>query len=350
MSPLRIVLILILGVAASNAHADDEWEKVAPLFSSDEVLAVTINAPFSRIMDDRSTDEELPATLTYTDAEAGEVTVELAIRTRGRFRRQKRVCSFAPLRLDFRKSTVKGTVFARSDKLKLVTHCRTGNKRYQQSLLAEFMAYRIFNLVTERSFRVRPLQIRYVDSENEDANLDAFAFIIEHREQLGERLGLKPNDVTETKIEMLDAAHTNLASLFQFMIGNTDFSPIRAAPNESCCHNNMLFGEMPGQILAIPYDFDQSGIVNAPHGAPNPRFGLRNVRDRLYRGRCANNEHVDTSVQAFIEQKATIYALFDGHAGFSRPTLRQTRRFLDAFFEILENPEKRKARIVRKCI
>ncbi len=350
MAPSRIVLVLILGGAASIAHADDESDNVAPLFSGDDVLAITIEAPFSRIMDDRSTDEEHPATLTYTDNEAGEVSVELAIRTRGRFRRQARVCPFAPLRLDFRKSSVRGTVFAKSDKLKLVTHCRTGSNRYAQSLLAEYMAYRIFNLVTDRSFRVRPLQVRYVDSEGEDEVLDVFAFVIEHRDQLGKRLGLKANDATETEIEMLDAAHTNLGSLFQFMIGNTDFSPIRTSPGEPCCHNNMLFGETPGQILAIPYDFDQSGIVNAPHGAPNPRFGLRNVRDRLYRGRCANNEHVDTSVRTFLEQKGAIYALFDEHPGFSNYTRRQTRRFLDEFFDILENPKKREARLVRRCI
>ena len=350
MTPLRIVLVLALGAAAAVAHADDESKKVAPLFSSSDVLAVTINAPFSKIMDERSSDEEFPATLTYTDAGVGNVTVDLEIRTRGRFRRQSRVCPFAPLRLNFKKSSVKGTEFAESDKLKLVTHCRTGNRRYQQSLLAEFMAYRIFNVVTDESFRVRPLQVRYVDSEGESEEREAFAFVIEHREQLGRRIGLKENSATETEIELLDGAHTNLGSLFQFLIGNTDFSPIRAAPGETCCHNNMLFGENPGDILVIPYDFDQSGIVNAPHGSPNPRFGLRNVRDRLYRGRCANNDHLDASVQAFIARKAQIYALFEDHPGFTRATRKQTRRFLDDFYEILENPRKLGARIVEKCL
>lgn len=348
MATPRIVLILIPYVALSAAHAGHESERVAPLFSSDDVLAVTITAPFSRIMDDRSSDEEFPATLTYTDTE--DVSVELAIRTRGRFRREARVCSFAPLRLDFRKSSVEGTVFAKSDKLKLVTHCRTDSRRYAEALLTEYMAYRMFNLITDRSFRVRPLQVRYVDSEGDNKERDAFAFVIEHREQLGKRLELTVSDATETEIDKLDPAHTNLGSLFQFMIGNTDFSPIRAAPGESCCHNNMLFGETPGKILVIPYDFDQSGIVNAPHAAPNPRFGLRHVRDRLYRGRCANNAYVDTSARTFIEQKAEIYALFDEHPGFSRATREQTRRFLDGFFDILENPKKREAHIVRKCI
>ena len=348
MTSLRIVLILVVTAALSVAQA--EAKKVAPLFASDDVLAVTINAPFQKVMQNRSSNEELPATLTYVDAEAGEVTVDLAIRTRGRFRRQKDVCTFAPLRLNFKKSSVKGTVFAKSDKLKLVTHCRNSNRRYAQSLLAEYMAYRIFNLVTDQSFRVRPLQVRYVDTEDKRRVREAFAFIIEHRDQLGKRIGLKTNEATATEVESLDGAHTNLGSLFQFLIGNTDFSPIRAAPGETCCHNNMLFGEDPGEILVIPYDFDQSGIVNAPHGAPNPRFGLRDVRDRLYRGRCVNNEFLDASVQAFIEHKAEIFALFDEHPDISRPTLKQTRRFLNDFYNIIENPERLEARIVEKCL
>ncbi len=350
MTPLRIVLILILGMTPPVLVADDEAQQVAPLFANNDVLAVTINAPFKKIMDNRSSDEELPATLTYVDAEAGEVTVDLSIRTRGRFRRNPRVCKFAPLRLNFKKSSVKDTVFAKSDKLKLVTHCRTGNKRYAQSLLAEYMAYRIFNLVTDQSFRVRALQVLYVDSNGESKDTEAFAFVIEHRNQLGKRIGLKENDAMETEVRMLDSGHTNLGSLFQFMIGNTDFSPIRAAPGETCCHNNMLFGETPGEIIVIPYDFDQSGIVNAPHGSPNPRFGLRNVRDRLYRGRCVNNDHLTASVEVFVERKADIYALFEEQPGFSKSTVKQTRRFLDDFYDIIENPKRLEARITEKCL
>ncbi len=350
MTPLRIVLVLVLGTGLSDALAEDGSGETAPLFASNNVLEVTLNAPFAKIMEDRSSDEEYPSTLTYTDADAGEVSVELAVRTRGRFRRQPRVCEFAPLRLNIRKSTAKGTEFAKSDKLKLVTHCHTGNKRYEQSLLAEYMAYRIFNLITDHSFRVRPLLIHYVDSDGIGEDLEAFAFVIEHRDQLGKRIGLQQNEVPETEIASLQAEHTNLVSLFQYLIGNTDFSPIRAAPGEPCCHNNMLFGDTPGEIFVIPYDFDQSGIVNAPHGSPNPRFGLRNVRDRLYRGRCANNAHLDTSAQAFLDRKADIYALFEDHPGFNKPMLKQTTRFLNGFFETLENPKRRESRIAEKCL
>ena len=349
MTPLRIVLILTLGAAFSAAIAEEKPNKVAPLFSSNDVLEVTIRAPFSTIMRDRSSDEDLPATLTYTDVNEGEVTVELGIRTRGRFRRQHDICDFAPLRLNFKKSAVKDTVFAKSDKLKLVTHCRS-NRRYAQSLLSEYMAYRIFNLVTDYSFRVRPLRVSYVDSDGKSRDRESFAFVIEHRSQLGKRIGLKPNDAMQTEVELLEGAHTNLGAVFQYLIGNTDFSPIRAAPGEPCCHNNMLFGDTEGEILVIPYDFDMSGLVNAPHAAPNPRFKLRGVTDRLYRGRCVNNQHLETSTRAFIDRKADIYALLDEHPEISRTSQRVTTRFLNEFYETIENPEERASELTEKCL
>lgn len=350
MMPLRIVLILFLNMAVAVTQADDDPQKITPLFSSNDVLAVTISAPFSTIMEDRLSDEEFPATLTYTDDAGSEVAIDLKVRARGRFRREPRVCSFAPLRLNFKTSSVADTEFAHSDKLKLVTHCRTGNRRYAQALLSEYMAYRIFNVVTDRSFRVRPLQVRYVDNGRKRKETEAFAFIIEHREQVSRRIGLSENDAMETEIALLDSAHTNLGSIFQFLIGNTDFSPIRAAPGETCCHNYMLFGDAPGDLVVIPYDFDQSGLVSAPHGSPNPRFKLRSVRERLYRGRCANNQHVDESAQKFIAHKAEIYALFEEHPGFTRGTRKQTRRFLDDFYEILGNPTELKASITDRCL
>ncbi len=350
MTPLRIVLILILGMTPLVLQADDEGKKVAPLFASNDVLAITITAPFSEIMEDRESDEEFPATLTYTDAEEGEVTVDLELRTRGRYRRQSRTCTFAPLRLNFKKSTVKGTVFAKSDKLKLVTHCRDKSSRHQQSLITEYIAYRAFNVVTDISFRVRPLLVRYVDSGGKDKDREAFAFVIEHRDQLGKRIGLSTNETEKTSVEALDGPHTNLGSMFQYLIGNTDFSPIRGAKGEPCCHNNMLFGDTQGEILAIPYDFDMSGLVNAPYATPNPRFKLRNVRQRLYRGRCANKEHINGSTETFIRHKAEIYALLDEHSDLSRKTRAITVQYLDQFYAILENDRRRTSQLTDKCI
>jgi len=349
MTSLRFTILFAL-LLAPLSHAAEEEKKTAKLFTSNDVLEITIRGPFSTIMRVRSRDEDQPATLTYSDPEAGDVTVELGIRTRGRFRHQEEVCPFAPLRLNFRKSTVKGTLFAGSDKLKLVTHCRNGAAPYTQALLKEHLAYRILNQVTDNSFRVRKMRVTYVDSERGDRERTYLAFVIEHRDQLAKRIGVAVNSREAAEIRLLSPAQTNLGSVFQYLIANTDFSPIRAAPGEPCCHNNVLFGDEDGNILPIPYDFDMSGIVNAPYAEPNPRFGLRNVRDRLYRGRCANNANITSSTEAFIARKQAILDLVANEENFTNGTRKKTLKFVNEFFATIEDPKKMQANLVQKCL
>lgn len=350
MTTLRTTLILITLALAASASGEDKVGKTAPLFTSNELLEVTIRAPFKTIMRERSEEEDVPGTLSYEDAETGEVTVEIGIQARGRYRRQSQICKWAPLRLNFKKSAVKETEFAGSDKLKLVTHCRNGSDRYTQPMLAEHLAYRILNQVTDASFRVRLLRITYVDSDRDDRENTELGFLIEHKEQVARRLGLETNDAQESRIEHLDARHTNLGSVYQYLIGNTDFSPIKAPPGEPCCHNYMLFGAEEGRIFSIPYDFDMSGIVDAPYAAPNARFGLRNVRERLYRGRCANNAHLDTSIQAFRDRKAAIYDLVNSDPHLKSRSRKETLRYLDEFFDTIESPRRSKLRLTDQCL
>lgn len=349
MGPLRFTILLALFLVPLS-HAAEDKKKTAPLFASNDPLEVTIRGPFSTIMRVRSLEEDQPGTLTYNDPEAGDVTVELGIRTRGRFRHQEEVCPFAPLRLNFKKSDVKGTLFAGSDKLKLVTHCRNGATPYSQALLKEHLAYRIFNQVTDNSFRVRLMRVTYVDSERGDRERTYFAFVIEHREQLAKRIGLAVNSRESAEIELLNSVQANLGSVYQYLIANTDFSPIRAAPGEPCCHNNVLFGDQEGDILPIPYDFDMSGVVNAPYAVPNPRFGLRNVRERLYRGRCANNEYVPSSTKAFIARKQAILDLVTNDENFKKGTRKKTLKFINDFYTTIEDPKKMRASLVEKCL
>lgn len=342
-----LLLALTLGTAVNGEIVNG---KTALLFTSNDILDVRIRAPFTTIMRERSVDEDKPATLTYNDTEAGEVTVELGIRARGRFRRQSRTCKWAPLRLNFKKSTVKQTVLAGSDKMKLVTHCRKGSRIYSQAVLTEHLAYRILNLLTDASFRVRLLRVTYVDTDKKDRENTEFAFIIEHKSQLAKRIGLDINEVPSTRVRFLDPSHTNLTSVFQYMIGNTDFSPIRAAPGEPCCHNHILCGTEEGSVVPVPYDFDMAGIVDAPHASPSPNFKIRSVRERLYRGRCRNNEHVTASVRAFIDHKDEIYDLVTSNEFFDARTRRDTLGYFDEFYRTIENPKRLQSRLINKCI
>ena len=347
MKPFAAGLLTLFCVAAFAAD-EEPAGKVAPLFASHEIVSVTITAPFKQIMFDRYEDEEKQGTFVYTDLESGkEVSLDIGIRTRGRFRRQKEVCAFAPLRLNFRKT--KGTLLAKSDKLKLVTHCRTGSNKYEQAVLKEYIAYRILNTITDWSFRARLLKMRYVESTTGEEVANTWAFLIEHDDQVARRIGMKVDDSERTTVEAIDAAHTNLVSMYQYLIGNTDFSPIKGAPGEPCCHNYVLMGNDTVSI-SVPYDFDVTGIVAPPHAVPNPRFGLASVKQRLYRGRCANNSHLDTTFQTYRDKQQEILDLVNNLEGLSKGERKRTARYIGDFYKIINSERQVNYRIVKKCL
>ncbi len=381
MHALRIACLCLIALLGAPSLADDaKPRKPNPLFADAEILEVRIAAPFSTIMRERPVDEEMPGQLSYQDAELGEVVLDVGIRTRGKYRQQMKICPFAPLRLNFKKEQTKKTLFTRTNKVKLVTHCRDRSERYSQGVLREFLAYRILNMLTEESFQVRLLRATYVDTSGKEADRVDFAFMIEHDDRLAKRLDMKVSDAPETTIAALNRAHTNLGSVYQYLIGNTDFSPILAAPGEACCHNYVLLNpdddkqrlnpdddkqrlnpdddeqrlnpddDEQRPQLAVAYDFDMSGIVHARHAKPNPRFNLRDVRERLYRGRCANNEYLESSLQTFRDQRQAINQLVTGSPHMSKGTKKTVQNYIDIFYKTINNPRAVNARLIKKCL
>ena len=109
-------------------------------------------------------------------------------------------------------------------------------------------------------------------------------------------------------------------------------------------------GNEEGLLLAIPYDFDMSGLAEAPHASPNPRFRLRNVRERLYRGRCANNAHLENSLEAVRENKQAVYDLLESVPDLTKRSVVRSKHFIDDFYEIVESPKQVDRRLLNECI
>lgn len=324
--------------------------KADRLFRSHDVLDVTIRAAFRRLMDERPNDIDLPGELSYVDADGATIEIEVGLRTRGRYRRQERICPFAPIRLSFDKTETKGTLFRKQNKLKLVTHCRNSSTRYQQVTLKEYLLYRLFNELTEFSFHVRLLRINYVDIDNPDDGITHFGFVIEHKNRLAKRTEQSLVEVPKTQVTALQREYMNMVSVFQYYIANTDFSPIAGAAGENCCHNTVLFGSEGDLMYSVPYDFDMAGMTDAPYATPNPQFRIRNVRQRLYRGRCINNHHLTATLQLFRERRelfASMVAEMELLTGSSRTSIVALMRSFD---KLVDNPSAVNKKLMRKCI
>ena len=321
-----------------------------PLFQDDEAIEVTITAPLTALMRERPDEDYLDGRIQYTGSDGNTMEFDVGIRTRGNYRRQSRICPFPPLRLNFQSSQSEGTLFHKQDKLKLVTHCRNNRSQYMQGVIKEYLAYRILNILTDVSYRVRLLHVNYVDSANQNSIIEQYAFMIEHKDRLTRRTELSRIDVERTRVNELQAGYTNLVSVFQFMIGNSDFSPIAGAAGESCCHNHSLFGREGELYFSIPYDFDMAGIVDAPYATPNPRFKLRNVRQRLYRGRCKNNDELPASLQTFQDSRDEIFALLDTQEELMPAIRKKLVSYIEKFYAIIDNPKLVKRNLIKKCI
>ena len=318
------------------------------LFDSDDVLDVQIVAPLTTFSRVRSDIDYLDGTFGFTDEAGLAQSFDLKMRARGRYRRQKSTCNFPPVRLNFKTAQIEGTIFGGEDKLKLVTHCQNKSPKNEQYVLREYMAYRILRTLTDKSFRTKLLRITYVNNEKNDEPMIKYGFVIEDEDKVGERLGLTALDTIELSYFQLDRKETNLISLFEYLIGNTDYSMIRGPEGEKCCHNSVPFSN--GDLVSpVPYDFDFSGLVDAPYAEPNPQLKLRSVRTRLYRGRCENSKHLPDSVAHILSKKAEIYALMDEIPDFDKSSRDSVTKYLDEFFEIVSNENLTEKNLLKRC-
>lgn len=335
--------LLISGAEAQEIRAPD------PLFQSDEILDVRIVAPISALLSERPIDKELAGTFQFTNSAGEAVEFDIKLRTRGRFRRDKENCRFPPLRLNFVKSQTKGTLFHEQNKVKLVTHCQNSQK-YAEVLLREYIVYRLLNVMTDTSFRVRLLRITYVESERKRNDDVRYGFIIEHKDRLAKRIGKTLLEIQGISPRSLNPEYANTVSMYHYLIGNTDFSSVRGPKGEVCCHNHVLFSNEGEAVWSVPYDFDQAGLVNAPHAEPNSQFHIRTVRHRLYRGRCLHNDHLSATIANYQGKREQLLQVVNELEIASERSVKSMTDYIEKFYETLASEKRVSSALVKKCI
>ena len=245
-----------------------------------------------------------------------------------------------------------GTLFEGQDKLKLVTHCQKSN-RFQDLYIREYAAYKIYNTLTPLSFKVRMAEITYIDTEGKMDPLTRFGFFIEDIDHVGDRAGLDELKIEKIRRRQLAPKQATLYALFQYFIGNLDWSNTQGPPGKDCCHNTKLLAPTgaPGDgIIPIPYDFEFSGLVDAPYATPPDNISVNNVRQRLFRGYCRHNGEVDTIKALFLNKENELRAIFQEEALFSKKPRAKTLAYIDSFFKTLKNPKKSRRALQGKCL
>ncbi|MGD8347504.1 MAG: hypothetical protein PVI83_09680 [Lysobacterales bacterium] len=348
----RSIILLLLALSAVSAFADDSSKenKPAKLFESDANLEITLSADWRELIDNEANQDAYPATLEYSDPQGERHSHELTVERRG-VKRQD-ACEFPPIRLRFDKEAVRDTMFRGQKSVKMVTHCRRSD-RYDQYYILEMMAYEMYNVITDYSFRVRPLTVRYVNSGPGDFDETRFAFLIEDDSDVAKRNDLKKYTTDRLGPASLDPVTASDMALFQYMIGNVDWSPLIGPDPEECCHNVKLVAPRPLEqgdlIQPVPYDFDSSGLVNPPYAEPPDNLGIRSVTQRVYRGYCAHNGELENARRKALDRKTDILAVLDSDERLSDRSRKKAAKYLDKYFDILEDEKDFDRLIVRNC-
>lgn len=345
---LMHVIGLLFVIAGSTSYAQSDSSE-SPLFTHQSTLHIRISGPLSTLAKKRSNEEYLNGKLSYTDDSGASHEFDLKFRTRGNYRRRRTTCSFPPVRLNLQKKQLPGTEFAGQNILKLVSPCKLANKRYEQYVLKEYLAYKILELHTPNSFRTRLLKITWVDTDRDNKAVEKYAFVIEHKNHLADRLDVTVSDVRGTRHSRLDRTQASIVSVFQYLIGNTDFSLVKGPADDACCHNGVLASKGDSAFLPIPYDFDFAGLVNASYAEPNPNFRIRSVTKRLYRGHCSVNAELGTTISMFAQKKDAVIDLLNSQEGLSDRERTRTLNFIDKFYVELADQDRIKSKFSRVC-
>ena len=334
--PMKFLLVLLLleraisvSAFAQNVFLPDSTRRSA-LFSSDSVLAFTLTASLPSILKDRGdTTTAHPAQLNYQSLQGETVALPVKLQVRGNFRKLWNNCSFPPLYLNVPKKKASQTVFAHQNKLKLVTHCEG-----EEYVVREYLVYRLYNLLTDYSFRARLCRVSYVDSAGKRPTETRWGVLLEDESGLVKRNGGLPNKLRQISMANMDSLHMATLAVFEYLIGNTDWSvPYR--------HNiRLLTVPTIKNPVPVPYDFDQSGIVDAFYALPSQNIGITSVRERVYRSIAYPSMLFRQVFDRFNQLKPQVYALYADNPHLDSAYVKRTIQYLDEFYAVINNPVK----------
>ena len=312
------------------------------LFSIEEPLDISIYTDFKELIKNKYDSSYRDAEFSYRLNDTILIRNTLKLKPRGNFR--KKLCYLPPVKLNFKKSEFLIAESRELDKLKMVTVCRQ-SKTNQQYIFKEYLVYRMYNIITDYSFRTRLLKLQYKDSSEKLKPDSTFAFLIEPIDMLAERMNAIEIEGKIRHQDLTDYDHMNLVATFQFMIGNLDWS----VPGE---HNIKLIKstspELPRPIV-VPYDFDFCGFVNTSYANPPELLDVENVRERLFRGFCRTPEQYEATFDIFREKKGAIFNLIESDPYLAKSTKTDVSKFIEKFYDIIDSEYQVRRYFVQGC-
>jgi len=333
---LVFICFLVFNILQSQEINESFSSKsISDVFYEQEILQVKMSLPLKEIKKDTNDSTYIDANIAYKLGDDSWQNLKVDIRRRGNFR--LRYCYFPPLKIKIKKKDSKDTPFEDHKNLKMVLPCMIQNDN-NDYVIKEYLIYKMFEIVSPYHFKTRLLDIELEEDRGDKSKIfNVKGFLIEDDKNVAKRLYGK---VYERNMHPLnqEAISAIRAALFQYMIGNSDFS--------HGYQHNAIVVYINKAMVPIPYDFDMSGFVNASYAAES--IQVASVTDRKYRGFVRDKNLFEQVRQEFINNKEKILTVLDDHAlFFDNPDAFNTAKdYILSFYNIIVNNRRFKTEIL----
>ncbi len=305
-------------------------DKNTGLFENDDILHIKLTGKLNELFTDRKENMAYhPMLLQYQGKDSSLISNHIRAKARGNFRRLKENCKWPPIMLNFpKKEKLKSLLlFEKQNKLKLVVPCQG-----DEYVIREWLVYKLYNLLTEKSFRARLAQVEFEDSAAQRKTETHYCILLEDEIAVAERNKTSLINKKQILMENTNRMEFTKMAVFQYMIANTDWS-VPYLQNIK-----LLSTDVTKPLYAVPYDFDHAGIVNAPYAGAAPELEISSILERIYRGYC-NKLRMDfiETFELFNQKKNDIYQVYTNCTLLNSKYLKFVTRFLDDFYKTINN-------------
>lgn len=296
------------------------------LFSEEEPLQLILKFDVQALKRTKQNDVYHDAEMTNVVSKEFQVTNSVQVKAIGTFGRD--ICTMPSIWLNIGHAGIKADSLQDVVRMKMVVRCKNA-AQYEPYVLREYLVYKIYNIITPLSYRVRLVKLTIIDTGKGNEVTEDWAFLQEPDELMSQRLNVQMIKNDKFSMSNVNPEVINSLSMFQYMIGNTDYSVTGQ-------HNLQImtikeYG--PTGFIPVPYDFDYSGLVNTDYAAPSEALGTTSVQERYYLGPCRPKQVHEETIQELAQFYDEIMEYINDFEYLDDKEKADMKEYLDGYFK-----------------
>lgn len=318
LSPILVGILLLSGRAKAQSPS------IFDLISYQDIIKINLSFDLSSLQENRRDKNAYPGWLQFTNQTGEQQRWQVDMSLRGRFRRQ-RCQEMPPLTIDFSKKALAKAGLAPFDDMKLVTYCMADDQAAREALIREYITYKLYNQLTEMSFRVQLVKMTIKDTRT-GKKTTQMAFLIEDTAQLRARIGAEKMEDFRVRNKIQFQPHAlRMTTLFQYMIGNQDWG--------LTISKNVKYLMRADQVIVVPYDFDFSVLVGASYAMPQEVLEKPLAYGRAYLGFQEDPEDLRVIFNELLRKRKALMEVIRKCKFLKASSKKEMEAYINFFFE-----------------